>query len=329
MLRSLQEFLGLLMDTAEEEALLSFELTCIERPPSPEQANQARAVIAKNPDDIRSRLQLYGQLVRLRADGEPVALTDILEQVEHFVLHAPFLGATNCNDEALRGLPNELERLRRAWKTALQTQGHGVRVFENALTFMDYWGDQAAFRVATELRRLGATSWNAQALLGAFFLRRCEEACENSTTAADHFDRALALARPPANRFEGQAALASYLAGRTERARELATRAVELRGFNLDINVHLGQTVTGLLALDARDAGAAESALKSSCVRSVPANGPSFRLATRLLREGNVHVVKAYLGHMATVWRRGADRCRAWSFEIEAGGVPEMTNSDR
>ena len=197
-------------------------------------------------------------------------------------------------------------------------------VAEHAFDFYKLWQPAEAERVIKAALTLDDGRWSAHVRAACLFAQN-----ECYPAAADHYERALDLMRPPTDRFEGEAALAAYLAGRPERAKELADRALEFRGFNIDVNFHLGQTVIGLLAVDAGEIEAAESALRSACVTSLPASGPSFRLARRLLREGRVDGVKKYLQHIGGVWRQGSERCRAWLSDLEAGGLPEMANPGR
>jgi tetratricopeptide (TPR) repeat protein len=129
------------------------------------------------------------------------------------------------------------------------------------------------------------------------------------------------------------AATAAFHLGKFAEAKEYADRALAMAptfhdNWNYGNAIHLGQTVLGLLALNAQDHQAAVVALHESgrTPGSPQLNsfGPTMQLAKALLGAGQVEPVLAYLGQCRVFWKMGATWLDLWDRKIRQGQVPNF-----
>ncbi|NHQ84631.1 hypothetical protein HA050_00680 [Iodobacter sp. HSC-16F04] len=116
-------------------------------------------------------------------------------------------------------------------------------------------------------------------------------------------------------------------------ARQFAERALVLASaFKVNWNygnaIHLGHTVLGLLALNAKDNATAINELYES--GKMPGSpqlnsfGPTMQLARALLKEGHVEPVLAYLNQCREFWEMGGIWLDLWERKIREGHIPNF-----
>lgn len=129
------------------------------------------------------------------------------------------------------------------------------------------------------------------------------------------------------------ATMAAFLLGNTDRAKELAERALALapsfqRNWNYGNALHFAHTVLGLLALDKGDVALAVEELKKAGATpgspQLNSFGPTMQLAKRLLRCGESAAALSYFEQCRSFWKMGGVWLDLWEAKVRSGDIPNF-----
>jgi hypothetical protein len=309
-----------------EIGALEYELFV--RPTSDADAAACAERLAAGIGSLADRLRYYLWLVPPMEDRRPDWAV-IGPHLIALILEAPFLRSVNSTGVAEPNTP-EHEELARAWATARRDHGYNPEILRRAFEFYFEFDLFLAAGVLKEMQAIDRDHPTSVLYAGCLQLKGADCGLPGfDYLAALHYLEAAVIPGSNVHVSPGLAATAAFEVSMHERAEVLAREAIEVPGYGLDDQAHLGWTTLGRLAAACGDRVEAISHLESSVVPCLSHAGPSMRLAADLARVGDSAVVAAFLARVARSWKGPSHRVSLWLTALESHDIPALLNPGR
>ena len=309
---------------------------------SKNEIKQLQAKADSDPNDVESRLQLLGYYSRnsirkkeLREPHQKLAMW--------FIKNYPDSAAAGDHASHVMGSMNPLGYLRakELWLEQVNAHEQNVSILVNGADFFlqdDREKAEELLKKAqalepdnTNITKKLALAYQLSGMVSGILGNSNSESRDQYEKAIAQYERAL---KQTANGSEKPSLLINiakiaFQLGQMDKAKTFADRLLKEHSSDGDA-VHYGNTVLGLLAVEAGKIEAANKYLiESGKTKGSPVlgtSGPSMSLANALLEKGQTDTVLEYFNLCEKFWTMpaGAKKLEEWKAAVEAGVAPDF-----
>jgi len=299
--------------------------------------------LAKNPNDLRARMQLLTHYSRPRS---PSARSAKLDHVLWLIANQPaarLAGNPLCRIDR-NSDPEGYEQARTLWLEQVGAHSADPEVIGNAARFMLRNDEQIAEDLLNMCRALDPENPQWARLLGSIStLRdaresRKQDAPDPKLEALEDLERAYDLTDGNMQKqlLLAELSKAAFAAEDYDKAESYANQALAAVHDLSQDNVHgealhHGHAILGRIALmNGQVTKAKRHLLEAGNTPGSPALdsfGPNMSLAKELLESGESEVVLDYFRLCAQFWKHGETRLSAWAAAVEQGEIPDFGSS--
>lgn len=299
-------------------------------------AERLEAVVAKNPDDLDTRIRLLGYYAlprNLSVDAETKARKHIDWIIQNHP-DSPIAGTPYCQINYLLDADgfNEAKQL---WLQQTKSHASDAAVLANAADFFQLADGDQAEKLLMQAAQLDPQNPNWHDKLGNLYLLSTFGSNGGAKKALAEFELAQAADQCGPSRYYRLDKLvkAAFDSGDPKKAAKYAQELLDdsetfPRDWNYGNAIHHANLILGRVALqngDVKKAG--EFLLKAGDTPGSPqlnSFGPNMTLAQALLEKGQKETVLKYLDECRKFWQMGGDRLDEWTKQIKKGETPNF-----